>query len=144
MDYQRNIANIFNVAWINQWYLSKNEASRHSIYFIVKNHFSRICQIGSVKGYRLVHFFGAGDPEFYGLTNLIKPPTLLNMILKATKLSKNTVSKTDLSDCHMLVAIFKSTFHTQIINIYHSGFWVKTSLLSNRSIKGEMYCSNSV
>ena len=33
MDCQRNIGDIFNVDWINQWYLSKNEASRHSICF---------------------------------------------------------------------------------------------------------------
>ena len=35
MDYQQNIVNIFNVDWINQWYLSKNESSCHSIYFKV-------------------------------------------------------------------------------------------------------------
>ena len=34
-DYQRNIIDIFNVDRINQWYLSNNEASRHSIYFKV-------------------------------------------------------------------------------------------------------------
>ena len=33
MDYQQNIVGIFNVGWINQWYLSKNEACCHSIYF---------------------------------------------------------------------------------------------------------------
>ena len=30
-----NIVDIFNVDWINQWYLSKIEASRHVIYFKV-------------------------------------------------------------------------------------------------------------
>ena len=27
LDYQRNIVDNFNIDWINQWYLSKNEAS---------------------------------------------------------------------------------------------------------------------
>lgn len=36
MDYQRNIVDIFNVDRTNQWDLSKNEASRYSIYFKTK------------------------------------------------------------------------------------------------------------
>ena len=42
VEWSSNVMKLgFNVDWINQWYLCKNEASRHSVYF--KKFWKMIC-----------------------------------------------------------------------------------------------------
>ena len=44
-EWSSNVMKLFfNVDWINQWYLCKNEASHHSIYF--KKFWKMICDDG--------------------------------------------------------------------------------------------------